>query len=111
VKKLSLSFCTGTTGKTVGATKFDGCCIKPIAVASVFEIVRETDVPVIGCGGISKGEDAIEFLMAGASAVQIGVGVADRGVSVFNKVSREIEEFMKKHDYRKINELIGVAQE
>jgi dihydroorotate dehydrogenase (NAD+) catalytic subunit len=71
-----------------------GPCIKPIGVASVYEIV----------------EDAVEYLMAGASAVQIGVGVADRGISIFKKVSREIEGFMVENSYKSLKDLIGIAQ-
>ncbi len=96
-------------GNKIGG--LSGGCIKPVAVAAVYEIARETDVPVIGCGGISTGEDAIEFFMAGASAVQIGVGVAERGIGIFPKVCREMEEFMKNNGYKNVGELIGVAQD
>lgn len=87
-----------------------GPCIKPVGVACVYEIVKETGLQVIGCGGVSTGEDALEYLMAGASAVQIGVGVSDRGINIFNKVSREIEDFMKEKGYKGLKEVIGVAQ-
>jgi dihydroorotate dehydrogenase (NAD+) catalytic subunit len=87
-----------------------GPCIKPIGVASVYEIVKETGLPVMGCGGVTTGEDAVEYLMAGASAVQIGVGVADRGISIFKKVSREIEGFMVENSYKSLKDLIGIAQ-
>ncbi len=95
-------------GNKIGG--LSGPSIKPVAVASVYEIVRETDLSVIGCGGINTGEDAIEYLMAGAKAVQIGVGVADRGIGIFKKVSREIEEFMEKEGYSTLKDIIGVAQ-
>jgi dihydroorotate dehydrogenase (NAD+) catalytic subunit len=95
-------------GNKIGG--LSGPAIKPVAVGSVYEIFRETKTPVIGCGGISTGEDAIEFLMAGASAVQIGVGVASRGINIFSKVSREIEEFMVENSYNNLEELIGIAQ-
>lgn len=95
-------------GNKIGG--LSGPCIKPVAVASVYEIVKETGLPVIGCGGVTTGEDAVEFLMAGARAVQIGVGVADRGIGIFRKVAGEIEEFMKDHGYRSLEELIGAAQ-
>jgi len=87
-----------------------GPSIKPVGVASVYEIIKETALPVMGCGGVTTGEDAVEYLMAGASAVQIGVGVADRGISIFKKVSREIEEFMAENNYKTLKDIIGVAQ-
>lgn len=111
LKAMKIDLKTGmpVLGNKIGG--LSGRCIKPVAVASVYEIVRETDIPVIGCGGISTGEDAIEFLMAGASAVQIGVGVAERGINIFHKVCREIEEFMNINGYKKLEEIIGVAQD
>ncbi len=95
-------------GNKIGG--LSGPCIKPIAVAAVYEISKETNLPIIGCGGILTGQDAIEYLMAGASAVQIGVGVSDRGINIFGKVNREIEEFIKENGYKALKQLIGVAQ-
>lgn len=95
-------------GNKIGG--LSGPCIKPVGVASVYEIVKETGLPVIGCGGVTTGEDAVEYLMAGASAVQIGVGVADRGITIFKKISREIEEFIVENNYNSLKDLIGAAQ-
>jgi len=95
-------------GNKVGG--LSGPCIKPIGIAAVYEISRETSLPVIGCGGVLTGEDAVEYMMAGARAVQIGVGVAERGISIFSKVSREIEEFLKSNNYSSVREIIGAAQ-
>ncbi|MEE8167508.1 MAG: dihydroorotate dehydrogenase [Candidatus Hydrothermarchaeales archaeon] len=94
-------------GNKIGG--LSGSAIKPIAVRCVYEIASEVEVPVIGCGGITTGEDALEFLMAGASAVQIGTGVYSRGISIFNKVSREIQEFMEEEGYSNVEEIIGAA--
>ncbi|MFQ5976137.1 MAG: dihydroorotate dehydrogenase, partial [Candidatus Hydrothermarchaeales archaeon] len=95
------------------ANKFGGLsgpCIKPIAIGSVYDIAKETDMPVIGCGGITTGEDVIEFMMAGASAVQIGTAVLHRGISDFMKVTQEIEDFMDRNGYNNVGELVGAAQ-
>jgi dihydroorotate dehydrogenase (NAD+) catalytic subunit len=86
-----------------------GPSIKPVALRCVYEISRELDIPVIGCGGITTGEDAIEFLMAGARAVEIGTAVRLRGIGVFERVSGEIEAFMKKNSYKNLYEIIGAA--
>jgi dihydroorotate dehydrogenase (NAD+) catalytic subunit len=88
---------------------YSGSAIKPIGVRCVYEISRNINIPVIGVGGISSGKDAIEYFMAGASAVQIGSGVYNRGIDVFNKINKEIKIWMKEHNYSKISDLIGVA--
>lgn len=85
-----------------------GACIKPIAVRCVYEISREVDIPVVGCGGVSTGRDAIEYIMAGARAVQIGYGVLKRGTTVFRKVVHEMEEFLEERGVS-LEEIRGVA--
>lgn len=95
------------------ANKFGGLSgpsIKPLAISAVYEISKETDLPVLGCGGVTTGEDAVEFMMAGASAVQIGTAVLHRGISVFKKITREIEDFMDQNGYTRVEELVGAAQ-
>lgn len=86
-----------------------GPAIKPITILSVFDIYQSVRIPIIATGGITTGEDAIEAFMAGASAVEIGTGIYYRGVSIFNKVCKEIELWMKEHKYRKITDLKGIA--
>ncbi|NOZ59232.1 MAG: dihydroorotate dehydrogenase [Euryarchaeota archaeon] len=94
-------------GNEVGG--LSGPCIKPIALRCVYEIAREVSIPVIGCGGIATGEDAVEFLLAGARAVQIGTAVLSRGVSVFRKVSLEIKEYLEERGYESVEEIVGLA--
>jgi dihydroorotate dehydrogenase (NAD+) catalytic subunit len=88
---------------------YSGKAIKPIGVRCVYDIARNVSLPVIGVGGITTGEDAIEYLMAGASAVQIGSAVYYRGPEVFMKICEEIEAWMETHGYAACSELIGVA--
>ena len=88
---------------------YSGKAIKPIGVRCVYDIAQHVDIPVIGVGGVTTGEDAIEYFMAGASAVQIGSAVYYRGPEVFKSVCKEIEVWMKNHGYTKITELIGAA--
>jgi dihydroorotate dehydrogenase (NAD+) catalytic subunit len=90
---------------------YSGSAIKPIGVRCVYDISQKVKIPVIGVGGITTGQDAIEYLMAGASAIQIGSAVYYRGPDVFSKVCTEISTWMKKHDYKKIAELIGVSHQ
>jgi dihydroorotate dehydrogenase (NAD+) catalytic subunit len=88
---------------------YSGKAIKPIGIRCVYDIAKEVKIPIIGVGGITTGEDAIEYMMAGASAVQIGSAVFYRGVDVFKKVCNEIEKWMNNNGYKNINDLIGVA--
>ena len=86
-----------------------GPAIKPIAVRCVYEIYREVKVPVIGCGGITTWRDAVEFMLAGASAVQIGTAVALKGLSVFRSVTRGIDKYLKEKGFRSVKEIVGLA--
>jgi dihydroorotate dehydrogenase (NAD+) catalytic subunit len=88
---------------------YSGKAIKPIGVRCVYDIAQNVDIPVIGVGGVTTGEDAIEYFMAGASAVQIGSAVYYRGPDVFTHVCTEINIWMEAHRYKKISELVGVA--
>ncbi len=98
---------TPVLGNAVGG--YSGPAVKPIAIRCVYEISNEIDVPIIGIGGIITGRDAIEMLMAGASAIGIGTGVLYRNINIFEKICNEIKEFMIKEDYKKIDELVGCA--
>lgn len=88
---------------------YSGKAIKPIGMRCVYEIAENVDIPVIGVGGITTGEDALEYIMAGASAVQIGTGIYYRGLDVFKKICCEMESWMRNHDIKKLSELVGVA--
>ncbi len=86
-----------------------GPAIKPIAVRCVAEIAQCVDVPIIGTGGIVNGRDAIEIIMAGATAVGIGSAIWYRGAKAFDLINKEIEEFLQEHKINSISELIGTA--
>ncbi|OYT54018.1 MAG: dihydroorotate dehydrogenase B catalytic subunit [Candidatus Altiarchaeales archaeon ex4484_2] len=100
------------SGRPVLSNKFGGLsgpCIKPVAVRCVYDIYDVVEIPVIGVGGIESGEDAVEMLMAGASAVGIGTAVWHRGVDVFREVTDELRDFMKEQGYSRLEEIIGRA--
>ena len=86
-----------------------GPAIKPVGLRCVYEIHEAVDLPVIGVGGIETGRDAIEYLMAGASAVQIGTAILSRGIDVFAKVCQEMSAWMDAHGYAKVADLVGAA--
>jgi dihydroorotate dehydrogenase (NAD+) catalytic subunit len=94
-------------GNIVGG--LSGPAIKPVALYMVFEVAKAIHVPVIGCGGIACAEDALEFIMAGATAVQIGTAILTNpqlGLDVLEG----IDSFMRRHDIQNLTELIGVAR-
>jgi dihydroorotate dehydrogenase (NAD+) catalytic subunit len=88
-----------------------GPAIKPVAVRCIYDCYKAVKgkIPVIGTGGVTYGKDAVEMMMAGASAVSIGTGVYYRGIDVFKKVSFELEEFMEEKGYSSLKEIIGVV--
>ena len=87
-----------------------GPAITPIAVRCVYEIYREVDVPVIGCGGITDWRDAVEFMLAGASAVQIGTAIAFKGLGVFKSATRGIDAYVRKKGFGSVKDIVGLAQ-
>jgi dihydroorotate dehydrogenase (NAD+) catalytic subunit len=86
-----------------------GPAIKPLGLRCVYEIFERVKVPIIGVGGIRTGADAVEYLMAGASAVQIGTAILDRGPEVFAHVCRELSEWMDANGYARVRDLVGAA--
>jgi dihydroorotate dehydrogenase (NAD+) catalytic subunit len=83
-----------------------GPCIKPIAVRMVYEVSRNINIPVIGIGGIMNSDDAIEFMLAGARAVQVGTAnFIEPGIC--GNIIKGIETYLKKHKIEKIEHLTG----
>ena len=86
-----------------------GPAIKPVAVRMVYQAAKAVNIPVMGLGGIVNGEDAIEFMLAGASTISIGCGnFIDPYCAV--KTVEQIEEYMKKHNIEDINDIIGKVE-
>lgn len=86
-----------------------GPAIKPIGVRYVYEISSWTDKPVMGVGGISSAEDAVEYIMAGASAVQIGTALSILGRGIFSTFQDDLMKFMEKEGFDSISDMKGVA--
>jgi len=86
-----------------------GPAIRPIAVRCVFDLYKSIKIPIIGTGGVMNGRDAIEMLQAGASAIGIGTGVHFRGPGVFRATADEMKWWMRKHKFKSIKELFGIA--
>jgi len=85
-----------------------GPAIKPIALYMVYQTARKVRVPVIGCGGISTTNDALEFIMAGASAVQVGTAIYSNPRAPLD-IIEGIERFMKNEGVNRLSELTGAA--
>lgn len=86
-----------------------GPAVKPVAVRMVYQAAKAVNIPVMGLGGIVNGEDAIEFMLAGASTISIGCGnFIDPYCAV--KTVEQIEEYMKKHNIEDINDIVGKVE-
>lgn len=94
-------------GSEEGYGWLSGQAIRPLALRSVFDIARTVDVPIFGVGGVSRGTDAIEMFMVGASAVQVCTAAILRGPAVFGKIVREMDEWLDDHGYESINDVKG----
>lgn len=86
-----------------------GKSIKPVGVRCVYEIYKNLEIPVIGCGGIFTWEDAVEFMLAGASAVQLGSAIGYQGISVFSNITRGIKEYLERKGLKNAMEVVGLA--
>jgi dihydroorotate dehydrogenase (NAD+) catalytic subunit len=86
-----------------------GPAIKPVGLAAVYRIYEKVKIPIIGVGGIASARDVAEYLMAGASAVQIGTAVWRDGVGAFGRINRDLKAFMAKHGHRSVADMVGVA--
>lgn len=86
-----------------------GACIRPIAVRMVWQVANAVKIPVVGLGGIMNGRDAVEFMLAGATAIQVGTAnFVDPSVTV--KIVDYIEDYMKRHGIEKAIDLIGAMK-
>jgi len=86
-----------------------GPALHPIAVRAVYQIREVVKIPIIGVGGISDWKDALEFMMAGASAVEVGTAVAYKGIGVFEEINRGISRFLLEHNYDSVRDVVGMA--
>ena len=85
-----------------------GPAIKPIALRMVYQVAEAVDIPVIGCGGISSGLDAIEFLMAGATAVQVGTATFSNPLAPL-EVLHGIQDFLAEQGVEDVHDIVGAA--
>lgn len=93
---------------SIGTGGLSGPAVKPVAVRMVWQVARAVKIPVIGLGGISSAEDAIEFFMAGATAIEIGTAnFVDPAISY--KVKLGVNDWLDRHGCNSIHEIIGAV--
>jgi dihydroorotate dehydrogenase (NAD+) catalytic subunit len=100
------------TKKPILANKtggLSGPAIKPIAIRCVYEIYDAVKVPIIGCGGITEWQDAVEFMLAGASAIQIGTAIFYKDLAIFNEITAGIQSYLAKKKYRSVKDIVGLS--
>ena len=98
------------TGRRVLGFGFGGMSgppLKPVALKAVFDTYQAVKIPIIGTGGVSTGQDAVEMIMAGATAVGVGTAVVPRGVDVFRKICEEMEDLLAARGCSSLAEIRG----
>jgi len=89
---------------------YSGTPIRPIALRSVLEIASAIpDLPIVGCGGISRADDVVEFLLAGASAVAIG-SIHFKTPRIAKRITRDLHRYMARHDVASVTDLVGAYE-
>ncbi len=99
-------------GRPVLANRLGGLsgpAIKPVGLAAVYQIYERVHLPILGVGGIANGRDAVEYLLAGASAVQVGTQVVWDGIGVFGRLVAELEAELRARGLDRFESLIGAA--
>ncbi|MGD0250741.1 MAG: dihydroorotate dehydrogenase [Thermoplasmata archaeon] len=86
-----------------------GSAIKPVGLACVWQIYDKVSIPVIGVGGIMSAEDALEYVMAGARALEVGTAVTFEGVGVFGRLARELAALLDDLGYARLEDAVGAA--
>jgi dihydroorotate dehydrogenase subfamily 1 len=95
-------------GSTHGYGWLSGSPLKPLALRCVYEVARRVSKPVIGIGGVVTAKDVIEFLMAGASLVEVCTIIMYRGQSYYGKLARGVSDWLDAHGYDDINQIKGL---
>lgn len=92
-------------GSSDGYGWMSGAALRPIAIRCIADIAQAVDIPVIGVGGVTSGEDVIEFTMVGASAVQVCTAAILEGDTVYGKIARQTEDWLNEHGYDSLDDI------
>ena len=94
---------------SIGTGGLSGPAVKSVALRMVYEVAHAVQIPVIGLGGISSAKDAVEFLLAGASAIEIGTAnFLDPAITV--KVAQGIDEYLDRHGFQSVKDIVGIVE-
>ena len=88
-----------------------GPAIKPIALRCVYDVYESVKVPVLGCGGIAHWHDAVEFFLAGSSAIQVGTAIAFEEPGLFQAINRGVTNYLKRKGYKSVMEIVGLSHQ
>jgi dihydroorotate dehydrogenase (NAD+) catalytic subunit len=95
---------------SIGTGGLSGPAVKPVALRMVYQVAHAVKIPVIGLGGIMTATDAIEFLLAGATAIEVGTAnFIDPSVTM--KVVEGIEAYLERHGFQSVSDIIGAIEE
>jgi len=100
------------TGRPILSNKIGGLsgpAIRPIAVRCVYEISKVLKIPIIGCGGVSSWKDALELILAGATAVQIGTALKNGRLNIFREVVSGLKNYLEEKEYTGVKDIIGLS--
>jgi len=92
-----------------GLGGLSGSAIKPVGLACVWQIYEAVSIPVIGVGGIMRAEDALEYVMAGARALEVGTAVAFEGIRVFARLTHDLSSLLDELGYDRVEDAVGAA--
>lgn len=96
-------------GSADGYGWMSGPALRPLAVRCIFDVFKSTNLPILGVGGVSRGVDAVELLMAGAAAVQVCTAAILRGPAIFGRIADEMARWLDEHGYARPAEIYGLA--
>ncbi len=108
VKGMLIDVKTGRPSLSNRYGGISGGALRPMALRCVYELSENLDLPIIGCGGVSTWEHAVQFLLAGASAVQVGTATL-RKLAVFNEINLGILSYLESKGYGSLREMVGAA--
>jgi dihydroorotate dehydrogenase (NAD+) catalytic subunit len=108
VKAFPIDVESGGPALSNGFGGLSGAAIRPVALRCVYELREKFDVPIMGCGGVSKWEDAVQFFLAGADTVQVGSATLKK-MAIFNEINLGVISYMEKKGYARLGDMVGAA--
>jgi dihydroorotate dehydrogenase (NAD+) catalytic subunit len=108
IKAFPISIETGRPALSNGFGGLSGAAIRPVALRCVYELKEKFDVPIMGCGGVASWEDAVQFFLAGASAVQLGTATVKK-FEIFNDLNLGVISYLERKGVAKLGDLVGAA--